>query len=119
MKSSFLFRCARYCLSILLLLFSSGCSISMYKNRSECPLQSTISCQPASKINELINENRLEDFIRQQNCKVKPCKLQKAVSKEEQVISKKGEWAEVYFNSWVDDFGTRRGSHAIEFPIGR
>lgn len=117
MKSSFLFRCARVHLAILLLLFSSGCS--MYKNRSECPLQSTISCQPASKINELINENKLEDFTRQQNCKDKACRSERAVSKEERVISKNGEWAEVYFNSYVDDFGARRGSHEIEFPISR
>ncbi len=68
----------------------------MYKNRSECELPSPIFCQPASKINELINENRLEDFIQQQNCKGKPCRMQSTVSTEKQVISKKGEWAEVY-----------------------
>lgn len=73
MKGSFLFGRAVYGTSILLLLFSSGCS--MYRSKSECPLRSPISCQPTSKINKLIDGNVLEGFIERLNCKGRACMM--------------------------------------------
>ena len=48
-----------YLLSITLLL--SGCSV--YKGSFDCKPHKGVGCESVSKVNELINDNKLEEYI--------------------------------------------------------
>lgn len=49
---------------ISLILILSGCSV--YKSSFDCPAKKGVGCESVSKVNELVDDDRVDEFIEEQ-----------------------------------------------------
>jgi len=49
-------------LLLLAMFLLSGCSI--YGNHFDCPPGPSVGCEPVSLVNDLVNENALDEYVR-------------------------------------------------------
>ena len=90
-------------LSFLLLL--GGCSV--YKGSFDCPAKKGIGCESVSKVNELINDDRLDEFTENLEVKKKKkcaCNKNAAVVVNQQIRDneKNEEKITIYFNQYQE-----------------
>ena len=100
-------------------LFLSSCSV--YKGSFDCKAHKGIGCESVSKVNELVDDNKLDEFIetRSNKKKSKKCPCQNSAS-EKQADTKVGDKNEaekitIYFNEYKEKGVTYKES---EIEVG-
>ena len=96
---------SRYRVLLVFLALASGCSV--YKGSFDCEPKKGVGCESVSKVNELIDDNRLDEFTENLEVK-KKCGCNKvqgavvkndAIDKQEAVDSEK---ITIHFNEYRD-----------------
>lgn len=49
-------------LLVLVMFLLSGCSV--YRGNFDCPPGPSVGCEPVSLVNDLVNENALDEYVR-------------------------------------------------------
>jgi hypothetical protein len=95
----------RYLILLVFLVLVSGCSV--YKGSFDCKPKKGVGCEPVSKVNELINDDRLDEFT--ENLEVKKkcgCNKGEATAVKNDVVDKHqsvdSEKITIHFNEYQD-----------------
>lgn len=101
-------------------LLLEGCGV--YKGSFECKGEKGIGCESVSKVNELINEEKLDDFIEESNQpkrsrgKCIPCP-QNIKKETEDINEQKREKIRIYFNEYKDERGVLYKPSEVEVEV--
>ena len=105
-------------LLIISILLLTSCSV--YKGSFDCNAHRGIGCESVSKVNELVNDDRLDEFTENhqgkkasnKNC---PCKESKQQAVRNQVIDPDQEKITIHFNEYQESGITHKES---EIEVG-
>lgn len=95
----------RYQILLVFVILLSGCSV--YKGNFDCKPKKGVGCEPVSKVNELINDDRLDEFTENLGVK-KKCGCDKndnIVAKDNREVKQQpvnSEKMTIHFNEYQD-----------------
>ena len=97
-----------------------GCGV--YKGSFDCKPGKGVGCESVSKVNDLVNDEKLDDFIEESNqpkkrrSKCIPCP-QNIKKETEDINEQKGEKIRIYFNEYRDVNGILHKPSEVEVEV--